>query len=120
MDANAVVALVEGLVERAESGPLSDQAQVLANLRYILESLEGIHERHRAPKSQPQDEELRQLFVQNLNGLYRGLEELDQGLVGQDHERMRQSLELVREAASGLQSLGERIENETEGSHETL
>lgn len=120
MDARGVVALVESLVERAEAGPLPDQTQVLANLRYILESLEGVHGRHRAPKSQPQDEQLRQLFVQHLNGLYQGLEELDHGLVGPDPERLRQALEWVREAASGLQALGERIENETEVSHETL
>lgn len=120
MDARGVVALVESLVERAKAGPLPDQTQVLTNLRYILESLEGVHGRHRAPKSKPEDEQLRQLFVQHLNGLYHGLEELDQGLVAQDHERMRHSLEQVREAASGLQALGERIENETEISHETL
>ncbi len=120
MDARGVVALVENLVERAEAGALPDQVQVQVNLRFILESLEGVQGRHRAPKSLPQDEELRLLFVQHLNALYLGLEELDQGLTAQDIERLRLSVEQVREAAAGLQALGERIENETEGSHETL
>ncbi|MBX3170293.1 MAG: hypothetical protein KF760_23005 [Candidatus Eremiobacteraeota bacterium] len=116
MDARAVMAWVEKLVD----GPLSDPAQIQANLRYILEGLEGVHSRHRAPKVQPQDEELRQLFLQHLNGLYLGLEELGQGLLSQDRERLLPSLEQIRAAVSGLQSLEERLENETEVSHETL
>ncbi len=120
MDARALVTLVENLVERARAGPLPDQAQLRTNLRYILEGLEGVHSRHRAPKSQPQDEQLRQLFLQHLNGLYQGLSELDQALPGPDPELLNHSLEQIREAAAGLQSLEERIENETELSHETL
>ena len=116
MDARAVMALVENLVD----GPASDQARVQANLRYILEALEGVQVRHRAPKERLQDEELRQIFLRHLNGLYQGLAELEQALLSQDGERLRLCLEQIREAATGLQSLEERIEMETEVSHETL
>lgn len=114
MDARALVTLVENLLEQ----PYEPRLQT--NLRYILEGLEAVHGRHRAPKAQPQDEELRQLFLQHLGALYQGLQELDAALLGQDREHQQQSVEQIREAAGGLQNLSERLENESGLTSETL
>lgn len=114
MDARALTNLVENLLEQ----PYDSRLQT--NLRFILEGLEGIHSRHRAPKAQPRDEELRQLFLQNLSALYQGLQELDSALLHQEPEHQKQAIEQIREAAGGLQNLGERLENESTLTGETL
>ncbi|MBN9417482.1 hypothetical protein ABS71_05145 [bacterium SCN 62-11] len=114
MDARALVTLVENLLEQ----PYDSRLQT--NLHFILEGLEGIHGRHRAPKSQPQDEELRQLFLQHLTALYQGLQELDSALLSQDPDQKKQAVEQIREAAGGFNQLNERLENESSLTGETL
>lgn len=114
MDARALVTLVENLLKQ----PYDSRLQT--NLRYILEGLEAIHGRHRAPKSNSQDEELRQILLRHLSALYQGLQELDSALLHQDSDHQKQAVEQIREAVGGLQTLGDRLENESSLTSETL
>lgn len=120
MDANALVAIVERLVERAKAGPLADQRRIVANLRYILENLESMHQRHGKAKTSEWEESLRQRLLQGVDRLYGGLEELEHGLLDGDVGRLENSLAVVREAASALSSLQDLLEDESAVSLETL
>ncbi|MBS2035239.1 hypothetical protein JST97_09630 [bacterium] len=114
MDTQTLVALVENLLSQPY------EARLQANLRYVLEGLEAVHARHRAPRSLPQEEQSRQDFLQHLGSLYQGLQGLDAALSARDEVQRQQALELVREAAAGFQGLAERLENDGEVFHETL
>lgn len=109
--AQALVELAHQLVERALQGPLPDQKRVVTNLRYIREQLEKIYRRHNTPKTHPQDEAQRAQMVEAIQGLYEALEELEWGILRNDHDKLQHSLELVGRAALLFQKLEHEIED---------
>ena len=120
MDAQALVGIVERLVERAQSGPLADQRRVVTNLRYILENLELMHQRHSSVREDARQEEQRQGFMLAVSLLYGGLEELEHGLLDGDMQRLHGARERVREAAGQMSHLQAQLEDGVELSSETL
>lgn len=107
---DALVVIVEKLVERARAGPLTDQRQIVENLHYIREQLELVHQRHTVPRFTPEEEELRADLLEIVGHLYGGLEELEDGLVAREPDRLEAALEIVTEALVALGSLERRAD----------
>jgi hypothetical protein len=120
MDVQVLVTVVENLVQRAHSGPLADQRRIVANLRYILENLEQAHQRHQEQRPVSDEEWVRKLFLDSLNLLYLGLEELESGLLENDFDRLDSALEKVRQAAVSFEQVEQQSENLSETEDETF
>lgn len=108
---DALVEIVAKLVERARKGPLTDQRQIVENLHYIREQLEQMHQRHTVSRFSPEEEELRTDLLEIVGHLYGGLEELEDGLVAREPDRLDAALEVVTEALTALGGLEKRADN---------
>lgn len=108
---DALVHIVEKLVDRAREGPLSDQRQIVENLHYIREQLERVHQRHAVPRFSPEEEELRADLLEIVDHLYGGLEELEEGIVQGVPDRLDSALEVVTEALVALGGLERRADD---------
>lgn len=107
---DALVVIVKKLVERARAGPLTDQRQIVENLHYIREQLEQVHQRHTVPRFTAEEEELRTDLLEIVGHLYDGLEELEDGIVEQEPERLDAALDIVTEALAALGGLEKRAD----------
>ncbi len=108
---DALVRIVKQLIERARAGPLSDERQMVANMVYIREQLEAMHQRHGEPREHPEEEELRSDLRETVDQLYRGLEDLEQGILDRNDELLEIARTTLLEALKALAGLEQRADN---------
>ncbi|GMU51950.1 MAG: hypothetical protein AMXMBFR33_10960 [Candidatus Xenobia bacterium] len=108
---DSLARIVRELIERARAGPLSDERQMVANMVYIREQLEAMHQRHGEPRDQPEEEELRNDLRETVDQLYRGLEDLEQGILDRNDELLEIARTTLLAALKALAGLEQRADN---------
>lgn len=118
--AASLVRVARDLVERASAGPLPDQKRVVTNLRYIREQLESMYLRHATPRSSAAEEAQRAQMSEAVRQLYAALEELEQGLLRTEPQRLQTALDGVSAAATMFERLEHQIEDEQAADEGTM
>ncbi len=104
-----IVTIVTHLADQARVGALTDQGQLVKNLRFLREQLEVVHARHAS--SPPEYEEVRQAMLAAVGMLFQALETLEKGIEGKDSEFLTQAVTQARQASVLFDQVESKVED---------
>lgn len=113
-----IVTIVTQLADQARVGALTDQPQLVKNLRFLREQLEVVHARHSS--APPEYEEVRKGMQAAVGTLFQALDTLEKGIESKDSELLTQSVTQARQATVLFDQVESRIEDLDDSSGGTV